>query len=318
MSLPAEEFMAKFQELKRRVNSNPQNVVWMARNDSALEELVARIFELDYQITKAIVPEKVFANLPPVFPSLYREYHRKYHGVVLKASESLKKQSDEAFIKLVEDNLENFQQALRNMGIDPCAPDEFDPMEDDPVREIENIFCVAQDMIDADFGKDMSDSLNKGISAWDFLCDKIGINLDEIWRRWQAVPITFIPKHVSDQHGHTEIGSLYEQLREAHRAYAFGCEAAAITLCRALMELVLRKHYGCEGDRLEDIISFAEQKFLQLRSMKLQEKRIFANRILHDRTKIGELSAEQVRSFLETVKTLIERAPREIGTRHGG
>ncbi len=310
MSLPVEEFMTKFQELKRRVNSRPHNVVWMARNDPNLKMLAAEICGLENQINREIVSEKLFSNLPSAFPSLYREFHSKYYSVVFQASSSLIKKQDEEFVQLIEDNLEKFKQVLRDKGIDPCAPEEFDPMKDDPVSEFELALATLGDMVDVYYDDDLGDSLNKGITAWDFLCDKIGINLSEIWKRWQAIPITFIPRHVSDHHGLTEAGSLYDQLGEAHRAYTFGCEAAAITLCRALIELVLRKHYGCEGKDLEEVISFAEQKHRFVGKLELQKKRRLANDILHSRSKAGQLTAEQVQSYMDAVKTLIEQSPK--------
>lgn len=261
MSLPVGEFMANFQELKRRVNSKPSNVVWMARNDPDLEELTANICRADNQITRAKISDKFFSNLPPAFPALYGEFDRKYRNVVFKAASSFTKKRDDEILQLIEGDIEKFLQCLRDRGIEPCAPEEFDPMRDDPVSEFENAFATLGDMVEASPGDDFGDSLNKGITAWDFLCEKIGIDLSDIWQRWQAIPITFIPKHVSDHHGLTEAGSLYNQLSEVHRAYTFGCEASAIALCRTLMELVLRKHYGCEDERLEDVISFAEQKY---------------------------------------------------------
>lgn len=310
MSLPVEEFMAKFQELKRRVNSGPDHVVWKAKNDPNLEELAVQICELDNLITREIVSEKFFSNLPPAFPSLYKEFQRKYRSVILQASSSLSKRRNDEFLRLIEDNLEKFQQILRDKGIDPCAPEEFDPMKDDPVYEFELALATLGDMVEASSGGDFGDGLNKGVTAWDFLCNKVGINLSEIWNRWQAIPVTFIPNHVSDGHGLTETGSLYDQLSDVHRAYTFGCEAAAIALCRTLMELVLRKHYGCEGVGLEEVISFAEQKYVFIGKLELQKKRRLANSILHDRPVAGQLTVKQVQSFMDAIKTLIEQAPK--------
>ena len=54
MSLPVEEFMAKFQELKQRVNSGPHHVVWKAKNDPNLEELAVQLCELDNLITRCL------------------------------------------------------------------------------------------------------------------------------------------------------------------------------------------------------------------------------------------------------------------------
>ena len=61
----------------------------------------------------------------------------------------------------------------------------------------------------------------------------------------------FQRRHVSAHHG-LEIGSLYRLLAEAHRAYVFGCNGAAMALCRTILELVLTRHYGIEGQDLSE------------------------------------------------------------------
>jgi hypothetical protein len=53
-----------------------------------------------------------------------------------------------------------------------------------------------------------------------------------------------MPAHVSNEHGLTEKGSLNDLLDDAVRAYVFGAPAAAIAMCRAALEMVLKRHYG--------------------------------------------------------------------------
>ena len=71
----------------------------------------------------------------------------------------------------------------------------------------------------------------------------IGIDISTVFHRWHRMPPFFVPSHVSDKHGLTEKGSLYELLNDAIRAYVAGAPAASIAMCRACLEMVLREHY---------------------------------------------------------------------------
>ena len=147
----------------------------------------------------------------------------------------------------------------------------------------------------------------EGFGALEFLRESIGLELGEVFDRWKDTPFTFVPSHVSDKHGLTEAGSLFDLLRQALRAFVFGCDGAAMALCRAIMELVLTKHWGAKGKDLDNIIAFAEAKHgHHVERHRLHEKRILTNRVLHDS---GTVTGKEVLSFLETLRTLIETAP---------
>ena len=49
---------------------------------------------------------------------------------------------------------------------------------------------------------------------------------------------------VANRYGASEKGSLLHLLDDAVRAYVSGAPAAAIALCRAALEMVLKRHYG--------------------------------------------------------------------------
>jgi len=94
-----------------------------------------------------------------------------------------------------------------------------------------------------------------------------------------------MPAHVSNRYGSSEKGSLLRLLDDAVRAYVFGAPAAAIAMCRAALETVLKRHYGggqWEEEKLGRLVVLASQRYDFV-----QEKRITplvhkANRILHD------------------------------------
>lgn len=289
------------------MNSNPRNVVWMSKNEDQIETLCYDLDGLYQDITQQLSrsPRRYLTHIPKSFIVMYKEYHDTYSSVVSTAAAP----KQEKWRKFLCEHAEELIKSLQERGVDTDAPEDFSISKDDPVDLFFELLMKADDWSQAHYGEDYGDDVHKELGAWQFFEETIGIDLRNIHRRWGEIPPILIPKHVSDRHGLTEPGSLYEQLDEAHRAYVFGCYAASITLCRALMELLLQEHYEVRGRDLEQIISFAEEKYLWLRNLHLQTKRAFANAVLHDRRRAENLEAEQVRSFLETIKTLIERAP---------
>jgi hypothetical protein len=158
-------------------------------------------------------------------------------------------------------------------------------------------------------------SCRLALQAYDYLVNTIGLDIRGAFRRWQKLPIVFIPAHVSNHDARGEKGSLVHLLDDAVRAYVFGAPTAAVAICRAALEMVLKEHYGhgeWEDYKLGKLIILASQRYNFI-----QEKRIVplvekANRIVHDYSKSDHLSNEDDRTivmFLKTVKFLIKRAP---------
>lgn len=92
------------------------------------------------------------------------------------------------------------------------------------------------------------------------------------------------------------------------QACVHGVPTACLGLCRAITELVLKKHYHCEGEDLEKIIAAAQTrpKHVWMKKLRLQNMRRLANTALHDYRTIEESAVVE---FLAVVKQLIERAP---------
>ena len=159
--------------------------------------------------------------------------------------------------------------------------------------------------------------IRASLGAYDYLTETIGLDIADIFRRWESVPITFMPAHISNKYGQTEKGSLYDLINDAVRAYVCGAPAAAIAMCRAALEMVLRKHYGkgqWDDRRLQlgEIIVLASQRFDFIQEGKLGKLTRNANQILHNYSKRDRMSEQDERTileFLKTLKVLIQRAP---------
>ena len=103
-------------------------------------------------------------------------------------------------------------------------------------------------------------------------------------------------------------------------AYVYGLPKAAIAMCRAVLEIILKQFYlsaddGQQGEddlNLAELIVLAERRYRRLEQLKLHQLRKRANEILHDYTESGPSSDDidqTVHQFLETIKTLIEQTP---------
>ena len=131
------------------------------------------------------------------------------------------------------------------------------------------------------------------------------------------LPRIMIPSHLTKQSKKSDHGFALELLNDATKAYVFGMPAAAVAMCRAVCELVLKKFYvsASEDDReqmLNDLIWLAEKKYHHIQELNIREHVRTANAVMHDYTNAKRLSEDEdeaVVQFLETVKALIEKAP---------
>jgi hypothetical protein len=192
---------------------------------------------------------------------------------------------------------------------------EFDPRYHDGGHLIQEAMRYLQTLIEEK--KELADDIRVSVGAHEYITETIGLNISSIFRRWSGVPITFMPAHVSNKYSLTEKGSLYDLINDAVRAYVCGAPAAAIAMCRAALEMVLKNHYGkgrWEGPDLGlgKIIVLASQRYNFVDEGKLLRLARSANNILHNYSRQERMSPEDERTileFLKTVKFLIQRAP---------
>ncbi len=73
------------------------------------------------------------------------------------------------------------------------------------------------------------------------------LDIRQFLRRYDLLPFIHVPENVSKKHGtEIEFKSIYHYLRESQIAFAFGLDRAAYAMLRALLELVVTKHYGLD------------------------------------------------------------------------
>ena len=268
---------------------------------------------------------------PQVSPSFIREWKEYIHNwqktvdfIWLEPALSMNLFDDDGFQPMDFETFEKQPKNDPNEPIDPNWDEEFDPSHHSGGDAIQQMLLLAdfeyerrKDMANEDEDAyRLANTWNIGLQAFEFMENTIGLDFNKIFERWNKTPPFLIPKHVSNKHGLTQKGSLFELLNEAIRAYIAGADASAVAMCRAILDMVLRDHYLPNGDdksgNLYDVIKLATAKYDFLNENKLHILRTTANEILHDFSGSPTLSIEsekQLLSFFKDLKFYIEKAP---------
>jgi hypothetical protein len=150
--------------------------------------------------------------------------------------------------------------------------------------------------------------------AFDWLEQTLDIDLSAMERRWKEFPVIAVPKAVSDAHGLTEPQSLFAYLENIRLAYLAGAFLAAISMCRAATEILIRDHFN-EGDhdtKLTPLIKSTQDKreFAFMRKFNLVAKVKEASEILHvskDEIRHVERQRGLIREWVKVLHELIAK-----------
>lgn len=299
------EFDAKFKELERRAANDPSRIDWLVMNSPEVRRLVGALYYRDARFKNRMQNRLFLADVPPWFLERYRAYCVKFGPAVERVYMGL-------LIDVVLEGKEEVDGIPAEEILHPEGKPAREESEDTEVvsllgglEELEFVFHWVANMAD---GSEREEDLIRGVAAWEYLTETIGLDVTGVALRWHKLPRALVPLRA-----HESVESVLGLLEEAAKAYVFGLPAAAMAMCRATCEIVLKQFYddGYENS-LDKIIFMAEKKFQHLKGLDLRKHVSAANRIMHNHGKSGRLSDaedESARQFLETVKTLIERAP---------
>jgi hypothetical protein len=100
-----------------------------------------------------------------------------------------------------------------------------------------------------DLEADIRGDIRVALDAFDYFTETIGLDIADIFQKWRNVPITFMPAHVSNRHGWTERGSLYDLMDDAvMRATAsLPTRMAATTNGKSAARCETSLRYGTRG-----------------------------------------------------------------------
>lgn len=309
------KFDKTFTQLERRTGGDPSRVKWLVYNEATARRVVGTIYYLD-QAFKAALFRTTAMQVPPWFLSRYRDYRTRFGPEVDNVYGLL------SLLAIGEDKVDGIPSREIFSPGDPDACDTSSErgsyMQGFGAEDVDFVFRWVTDMMD---GSDREEELERGIDAWDHFANVIGVDLDGIESRWNSLPRTLIPSGSTGSGKAPSTADIETLLNQAARAYVFGLPEAAMAMCRAVCELVLKRYYADDDDgetgekSLSNLIILAERKFARLRKFRLKTHVQNANRVLHE-FRADQLPSKQrdemVRSFLETVKSLIENARKSV------
>jgi hypothetical protein len=309
-------FLYRFKKLKNDINNAPRNLSWLAKEREDLQDLCNEL-ERNYNAIIKYLSQKVdkhtFIKVP--FEIELNEYKLNFRKHVSEAAEPSRLRCQEELEKIIHEAKEHWLESgkteeefweLIKKGFKENMPPfhPFNPLEDDPTLVIVDALDWAN-FVSEIIDEDDAERYEKVWGVWRFFTEGLGLDFSGINKRWLAAPELFIQPHVSQ----TEKSPIVELYNEAVRGYVFGCKIASVAMCRALMEYMLKTHYNVRGDDLEKIIAIAEQRFPQLQKLRMQGKRLFANKLLHNYETGIDIEDRAAIAFLRTIKILVQDVP---------
>ena len=347
-----EQFLALFENLKT-VAGEPNRLATFYSESSAIRDAAERLenFAMDLGYSILFGPKR-WGPVPAGFRQAWAEYEFSWGPAIAYGSTCyLLRESLPEFRRVVPYNPDIARGMYRGQyrGLhQPCddAPDPerddfFDPRRHDggsalklgveywrsEYNDWSEKARAGENVDDANF---MANLFKIALDAFDFLTLTIGIDINDIFRRWREIPPIFVPPAVSNKHG-DEKGSLNDLLDNAVRAYVCGAPAAAIAMCRATLEMVLKLHFlpddhlkhekngnlkrNARGELLEEglsgLIVMAEKRYNTIKSLNLKELRDAGDQFLHryhSKVPLSRADEKAIIQYMVTLKTLIQIA----------
>ena len=328
-----EQFLTLFESLKT-IAGEPTRLAAFYSESSTICDAADKLSDFAGKLKQLLSDRKRFGRVPPTFEKAWAEYWDRWTPAISHAwishefGPALK-------IGPYDPDRPSVQGSRTNepREPDPEDDDKFVPQDHDGGLALKLGVDYWRSECDAyservrsgeydDYDKLTANKCRIALDAFDYLTRVIGVDIDSIFRRWDEVPVILIPAAVSNKHGE-EKGSLTELLDGAVRAYICGAPAAAIALCRAILEMVLKDHYitdpkdrtrvdksGKVRDKgLGDLILTAEKRY-GLRRLDLDRLKLAGDAILHPDGSVSPADKKTIIEYMLTLKTLIQKVAR--------
>jgi len=309
------DFVQKFQELERRSRNDASRIEWLVKNSTDIRRLVGSLYFWEREFEAELAAKHRFLrDVPSWFLDRYKAYKERFGPEVNRVYGRL------CLLAFSDEEVDGVPaEEIFNPGPPP-------PKKDDE-GEVPRQFVPGEGADAVDFmirwlwnmhdGSDHTEDLRTGLDAWEWFTETVGIDLAKIEERWRKLPRALIPSHMEGDAGGSGHDGLVALLDDATKAYVFGLPAAAVAMCRAVCERVLKEFYFGDDHKeekpgLTKLVILAQKKYEHIKQINLLKHIGSANDVMHS-YRGGRLSDEEletVRQFLETTKALIEQAPR--------
>jgi uncharacterized protein with HEPN domain len=145
----------------------------------------------------------------------------------------------------------------------------------------------------------------------------VGLNFSELQDRWNKIDLIPVEKHVWEKYSLEDPRGLFVYLDQIILAHVIGTDLAAIVMCRATTELLIRRHYAPharEESKLHHLITEVEAlpKFKFLKDLDLRGKINEANAILHNRA-LADNVREFPKRYVRLVRYWVKALEKMIG-----
>lgn len=316
---PSEEFLILFNALREATKYDPNKLKRFYDQSETIKNASDALYWFMMRThleTMVDHGRRFHRGLPKRFPTEYQDYKLRWKDPVAYAS-GLRFTFDLEGLESAE-----FSAHLPTRPRETERPDfDFDENFDPRYHNAGEVMDIGlghlADRADEELNDDHIRNLCRiAVEGSEYLHQVIGIDLVKVAARYRRIPVTFVPDHVSSAlHLGTE--GLFALLDDAVRAYVAGAPNAAIAMCRAVLEKLLKVHYGRDDfahGKLEDLIDFCAKQYAWVARSKepLQQLRKLANRTLHSPSVGSTISLEDEGILLAAfgnLKFLIEKAP---------
>ena len=289
-----EDFVKHLKLLVDRTGNSPHNI---QRALDRNPEIAVSIRELDrlwkvFESHRVRSKRKIVVQAHPAFFNAHNDYRARWRNVIVNLWdwESIKAGEEpisdwldreiEALSKVPAER-SNIEDDGREFIVDDDTNWDFDPSKDSAAVQFEGV---------ADYLSDKSEDaafFSRASGAFAWLKKTMGIDVGAMERRWHEFPVIVISQGVSNVHGLGDPLSLFGYLDNVRLAYVGGAPLAAISMCRAATEIIIRDHYngGDQDTALTKLIMQTQQRrecgFMK--GLNLASKVKDANKILHSK-----------------------------------
>jgi hypothetical protein len=303
-----ESFVGLVKLLENATEGNPANLKIALATSKELESIVRDLFLLHSKIEdhRKNSPTQIIVQAHPEFYKTLVRYEEVWANAWLW-------QFDDISLDFINEHLTLLDSKEATLTTDREDTEwAFIHERHSAASEINNMFEYISDM------SEKSPHFSRSNVAWRWLRDTVGLDLKSIEQRWNEFPRLVVKQGVSDKHGLSEKRSLFAYLKDVRKAYVAGADLAAIAMCRAITEILLKHHFRQGDESMEKIIKRLIQTYPQLAKFNIKEKIDVANFLLHFNSKLDIESNNQaqltVRNWIEPIQILIDLAPERIET----